>query len=720
MATIRFDDLGTPMQAFVRDLRQDGAVTDEDMDMLIRFVSVREMAKIFEQIEQGMEAAAIWSQLSSKLQARKQQQQERQVAEEEDPARRQQVQLLRQIFTEVAQEEQCQVGEEEDTEARLACSKQQQVPLLRQNFAAGAPEDTAQARTCPKATSAAESGDQPESPRLPLLQRPNAVSPSPGSASSPSPVNNFVRLLKETRCITDEELEMLIRFASVAEMTSLCEKMEQGAAPAALWAQLSDTLRVRKHPELRPRQEAVAGDTHEARPAAEGHPPPRKHLRLLKDLLGEERQRGSGLAFLEASDAPASPTEGDAALRPGEAICTGNEGDDVDAAPDGASRVAGPSSSGEAAADVAPEDPQGDAEEEAAAGAVPELPAAGDGPAPSAADHGRPAAVVPEVVVPEAVVPEAAVHPPQRKQLQLLGTLLEEERHEATGLALLQASDTPEPPSATAQLSGRDEAEVPDEPTVEAGTGRPEDASDAAEVPDEPTVETGTGRPEDASDAAEVPDEPTVETGTGRPEDASDAAEVPDEPTVETGTGRPEDASDAAEVPDEPTVEAGTGRPEDASDAAEVPDEPTVETGTGRPEDASDAAPDGDVCDTESSLAEAASDITSFSMELSEAPAQSQFSQELDEGRAQSSLADSVGSAVDVAGGTPLQPSPEASPQADLDLDLGDGPARTQSVCSVQSSELGTESVGCSDDPGSLPKGASFLLQVTPFSLPKS
>ncbi|CAJ1037037.1 putative FYVE zinc finger containing protein [Leishmania shawi] len=66
--TIRFEDLGEPVQRLLRSLK--GDVSDEDM-ALLEYVSVRDMAKIYSEMATDRHVKEIWRELRSALQARK-------------------------------------------------------------------------------------------------------------------------------------------------------------------------------------------------------------------------------------------------------------------------------------------------------------------------------------------------------------------------------------------------------------------------------------------------------------------------------------------------------------------------------------------------------------------------------------------------------------------------------------------------------------------------
>lgn len=66
--TIRFEDLGEPVQRLLKGLK--GGVTEEDM-ALLEYVAVKDMKIIYEKMSSDAHAAEIWEELRSTLQSRK-------------------------------------------------------------------------------------------------------------------------------------------------------------------------------------------------------------------------------------------------------------------------------------------------------------------------------------------------------------------------------------------------------------------------------------------------------------------------------------------------------------------------------------------------------------------------------------------------------------------------------------------------------------------------
>ena len=70
--TIRFEDLGEPVQKLLKNLK--GGYNDEDM-VLLEYVGVKDMAKIYQEMSSDRRAEAIWEELKAALIARREKQQ---------------------------------------------------------------------------------------------------------------------------------------------------------------------------------------------------------------------------------------------------------------------------------------------------------------------------------------------------------------------------------------------------------------------------------------------------------------------------------------------------------------------------------------------------------------------------------------------------------------------------------------------------------------------
>ncbi len=81
--TIRFEDLGEPVQKLLRSLR--GSVSDEDLS-LFEYVAVKDMAKIYQEMAEERVAAEIWAELKQALVSRREKA-ERKARELEDRER---------------------------------------------------------------------------------------------------------------------------------------------------------------------------------------------------------------------------------------------------------------------------------------------------------------------------------------------------------------------------------------------------------------------------------------------------------------------------------------------------------------------------------------------------------------------------------------------------------------------------------------------------------
>ncbi|KEG13660.1 zinc finger protein, predicted [Trypanosoma grayi] len=114
--TIRFEDLGEPVQRLLRSLK--GGVTEEDM-ALLEYVSVKDMAKIYGEMSTDRHAEEIWNELRAALQARKEKAARR---EAELLSKQQQLELER----EAEERTRRQQEEAEEAELRRAEEERQQ------------------------------------------------------------------------------------------------------------------------------------------------------------------------------------------------------------------------------------------------------------------------------------------------------------------------------------------------------------------------------------------------------------------------------------------------------------------------------------------------------------------------------------------------------------------------------------------------------------------
>jgi hypothetical protein len=106
--TIRFEDLGAPIQRLFKQVK---GISEEDMALVQEFVSVKDMAKIFQELGSDRGAEAIWAELRAALLARK----EKQMAKQSDyDARAAELEAQRQREAEEeAEEERLRLEEEE-------------------------------------------------------------------------------------------------------------------------------------------------------------------------------------------------------------------------------------------------------------------------------------------------------------------------------------------------------------------------------------------------------------------------------------------------------------------------------------------------------------------------------------------------------------------------------------------------------------------------------
>ncbi|KAG5492846.1 hypothetical protein JKF63_01426 [Porcisia hertigi] len=156
--TIRFEDLGEPVQRLLRSLK--GDVSDEDM-ALLEYVSVKDMAKIYSEMATDRHAEEIWKELRSALQARK-----------EKIARREAELVEKQRALEMEQEaeaqrlrQQLEEEERERTAAELARHQRREDRRRRRAEKAAAAEEEAAAAAEEAAEEAAAAAEEAERQR---------------------------------------------------------------------------------------------------------------------------------------------------------------------------------------------------------------------------------------------------------------------------------------------------------------------------------------------------------------------------------------------------------------------------------------------------------------------------------------------------------------------------------------------------------------------------
>jgi chemotaxis protein histidine kinase CheA len=114
--TIRFEDLGEPVQRLLKSIK--GGVSDEDM-ALLEFVSVKDMAKIYGEMSTDRQAKEIWEELRTALQARREKS-DKKKAELDNRVEELEDQRRREEEAERAAEEQERLDREAEEEARRA------------------------------------------------------------------------------------------------------------------------------------------------------------------------------------------------------------------------------------------------------------------------------------------------------------------------------------------------------------------------------------------------------------------------------------------------------------------------------------------------------------------------------------------------------------------------------------------------------------------------
>lgn len=111
--TIRFEDLGEPVQKLLKSMK--GGYTDDDV-ALLEYVSVKDMAKIFQEMSSDRRAEAIWEELKTALQTRR---------EKAESKRRAMEDKKKELESEAqnAVEEEAQMAAEEEEREREAEAK---------------------------------------------------------------------------------------------------------------------------------------------------------------------------------------------------------------------------------------------------------------------------------------------------------------------------------------------------------------------------------------------------------------------------------------------------------------------------------------------------------------------------------------------------------------------------------------------------------------------
>jgi hypothetical protein len=162
--TIRFEDLGAPIQRLFRDMK--GKITEDDMALVQEFVSVKDMAMIFQQLGTDRGSEAIWNELRAALLLRKEKLRAKQMELED---RERQLQGLNaEADADAAEEEQRRADEERarrkaekrrrkaEEAAAAAAEAEERERLEREAEEAAAAEAAEQARLDAEAAAAAE------------------------------------------------------------------------------------------------------------------------------------------------------------------------------------------------------------------------------------------------------------------------------------------------------------------------------------------------------------------------------------------------------------------------------------------------------------------------------------------------------------------------------------------------------------------------------------
>ncbi|KAG5467012.1 hypothetical protein LSCM1_01191 [Leishmania martiniquensis] len=150
--TIRFEDLGEPVQRLLRSLK--GDVSEEDM-ALLEYVSVKDMAKIYSEMATDRHAEEIWRELRSALQARKEKlaRREAELAEKQRALEAEQEAERQRLRQQLEEEERERMAAEE---ARLQRREERRRRKAEKAAAAAAAEEEAAEQAAAAAEEAAE------------------------------------------------------------------------------------------------------------------------------------------------------------------------------------------------------------------------------------------------------------------------------------------------------------------------------------------------------------------------------------------------------------------------------------------------------------------------------------------------------------------------------------------------------------------------------------
>ncbi|KAG5466478.1 hypothetical protein LSCM4_01629 [Leishmania orientalis] len=150
--TIRFEDLGEPVQRLLRSLK--GDVSEEDM-ALLEYVSVKDMAKIYSEMATDRHAEEIWQELRSALQARKEKlaRREAELAEKQRALEAEQEAERQRLLQQLEEEERERVAAEE---ARHQRREERRRRKAEKAAAAAAAEEEAAEQAAAAAEEAAE------------------------------------------------------------------------------------------------------------------------------------------------------------------------------------------------------------------------------------------------------------------------------------------------------------------------------------------------------------------------------------------------------------------------------------------------------------------------------------------------------------------------------------------------------------------------------------
>jgi rubrerythrin len=157
--SIRFEDLGEPVQRLLRSIK--GDVSDEDM-ALLEYVSVKDMAKIYSEMTTDRHAEEIWEELRAALQARKDKmaRREAELAAKQAALEAEQAAEAERLRQQLEEEEQERIAAEEERVRRREERRRRKAEKAAAAAAAAEGEAAEQAAAQAAATAAAAAAEE--------------------------------------------------------------------------------------------------------------------------------------------------------------------------------------------------------------------------------------------------------------------------------------------------------------------------------------------------------------------------------------------------------------------------------------------------------------------------------------------------------------------------------------------------------------------------------